>query len=147
MRIGTAALLTLAVVALAGCGNGRLSHGKYVERANAICSQYNASVRKLRRPTTVVEVEAFARRTGRLYRRALAELEALRPAKEDEATVATLLATDRRIARDVDAVEAAAHSRRIPAVRAATAKVTVDSHRSDSLAKLLGLTDCVARNR
>jgi hypothetical protein len=58
-----------------------------------------------------------------------------------------LLATDRRIARDVDAVEAAARSRRIPAVRAAIAKVSVESHRSDSLARLLGLRDCVARNR
>jgi hypothetical protein len=147
VRIGTAALLTLAVAALAGCGDGRLSHGKYVEQANAICAQYDASIRKLGRASTLMEIEASARQAARLYRTGLAQLEALRPAKEDEATVATLLATDRRIARDVDAVEAAARSRRIPAVRAATAKVSVESHRSDSLARLLGLTDCVARNR
>jgi hypothetical protein len=147
VRIGTVALLTLTVVTLAGCGSGRLSHGKYVEQANAICSQYNASVRKLGRASTLIEIEASARRAARLYRTGLAQLEALRPAKEDAATVATLLATDRRVASDIDAVEAAARSRRIPAVQLASAKVRAESRRSYSLARLLGLTDCVPRNR
>jgi hypothetical protein len=137
--------VTLAALAvLAGCGSGRLSHGKYVERANAICSQYNASVKKIRPPSSMIEIEADARRTGRLYRTALAQLEALEPAKEDEATVETWLATDRRIARGIDAIEAAAHSRRIPAVHVANARVAADSNRSDSLAKLLGLGSCVS---
>jgi hypothetical protein len=136
-------LLLAGLVVLAGCGSDRLSHSDYVERANAICAQYNATVKKLGRPPTVTAIERYARRTGRLYRAALAQLEELQPPKEDELTVADWLARDRRIAEDIAAIEAAARTRNIPAVRAATARAASDDRLSDSLAKLLGLTKCV----
>ena len=47
------------------------------------------------------------------------------------------------LAADIAAIEAAARTRNIPAVRAATARAASDDRLSDSLAKLLGLTKCV----
>jgi hypothetical protein len=145
VRNGTFLLVAaVALVALAaGCGSGRLSHDSYVKHANAICADYDARVKKLPRPRTVVEIEAYARTTGKLYRAALGQLVALKPPKEDEATVRTWLARDRQIARSIAAIETAAKERRIPAVRAAIARAAADNRRSDALAKLLGLSGCV----
>jgi hypothetical protein len=137
-------MLLGGVVLLAGCGSGRLSHDDYVERANAICSQYDATVRKLPRPGTVTKIEAYARRTGRLYRTALAQLEELRPPKDDEVNVQAWLVRNRQIAADIAAVEEAARSRRIPAVRVATERAERDNRLSDSLARLLGLRACLS---
>jgi hypothetical protein len=77
------------------------------------------------------------------YREALAKLEALKPPKDDQVTVDQWLATDRRIAKDVEAIASAARARKIPAVQTATQKASLDNTASDRLAKELGLKACV----
>jgi hypothetical protein len=145
VRIATFLLFGLAATAvLAGCGSSRLSHGAYVKRANAICKQYNTGVKSLTRPTSVTEIETYARRVLIRYRRALAQLEALDPPKDDAVTVNQWLTADRLIAKDVEAIAAAAHARRIPAVQSATEQAAVHNAASDRLARELGLTACVA---
>jgi hypothetical protein len=144
MRIARIALVAAAGAAiLASCGSSRLSHAEYVQRANAICADYDAQVKKVKKPGTVSEIESYARRVLKLYRSALARLEALQPPQDDEATVQTWLATDRRIARDVEAIAAAAKSRRIPAIQTATERAASDNKNSDRIARQLGLTECV----
>lgn len=138
-------LAAAAAVALAaGCGGSRLSHGKYVERANAICADYRSRVEKLRAPRSLTEIETYARRTLTLYRSALAQLETLEPAKADEATVREWLAVDRRIAADVEEIADAAGRRSIPDVQAATSRSQTHDRRSNELASELGLTTCIA---
>ena len=121
MRVATVTITTFAVVSLlAACGSSRLSHGEYVKRANTICAGYDAKVKKL------------------------AKLEALKPPKDNEVTVDQWLATDRRIAKDVEAIASAAKARRIPAVQTATQRASLDNTASDRLAKELGLSSCVS---
>lgn len=129
-------------VLLAGCGSSRLSHAEYVKRANAICTSYRAAVKKLPRPNSVTEIETYARRSLVRYRTALAQLEALKPPQEDAVTAGQLLATDRKIAKDVEAIADAARDRKIPAVQTATAQAAADNARSDRLAAELDLTAC-----
>jgi hypothetical protein len=141
------AILTLATVAaaalLTACGSSRLSRSEYQKQANAICTDYDAKVRKLAKPATVTEIETYARRVLVPYRDALARLEALKPPKDDEVIVKQWLATDRQIAKDVEAIAAAAQARQIPAVQTATQRAATHNAASDRLAKELGLTACV----
>jgi hypothetical protein len=133
-----------AICLLAGCGSSRLSHSEYAKRANAICAAYDAKVKKLAKPRSVTEIESYARRVLVQYREALAKLEALEPRKDYQITVNQWLAMDRQIARDVEAIAAAAQARRIPAVQTATQRAALDNTASDRLAKELGLTACAA---
>jgi hypothetical protein len=135
-------VVVLGVVLLAGCGSSRLSHVEFVKRANAICTTYDAEAKKLPRPNSVTEIETYARRSLARYRAALAQLEALKPPQEDEVTVGQWLATDRKIAKDVEAIATAARARKIPDVQVATAQAAADNVRSDRLAGELGLTSC-----
>ena len=145
MRVATVTITTFAVVSLlAACGSSRLSHGEYVKRANTICAGYDAKVKKLAKPQSVTEIETYARRVLAQYREALAKLEALKPPKGNEVTVDQWLATDRRIAKDVEAIASAAKARRIPAVQTATQRASLDNTASDRLAKELGLSSCVS---
>ena len=145
MRVATVTITTAAVASLlAGCGSSRLSHGDYVKRANAICAAYDAKVKKLAKPRSVTEIEKYAQSVLVQYRDALAKLEALKPPKDDQVIVDQWLATDRRIAKDVEAILSAARARRIPAVQTATQRASLDNTASDRLAKELGLGSCVA---
>ncbi len=57
MRVGTALLAAAAgTTLLAACGSSRLSHDEFVRRADAVCSSYDARVKKLRTPRTLVKV-------------------------------------------------------------------------------------------
>ena len=140
MTITTAAAVSL----LAGCGSSRLSHGEYVKHADAICADYDATAKKMAKPHSVTEIEKYARRVLVRYREALAKLEALKPPKDDQVTVDQWLATDRRIAKDFEAIATAARARRIPAVQTAAQRASRDIAASDRLAKELGVPGCVA---
>jgi hypothetical protein len=141
-----AALLVVAstgtALAAAGCGSSRLSHEQFVDRADAICSRYDAAVAKLQTPRTLVEVERYTRRVIPIYRRALAELAALEPPKADVPRFRAWLRADRRIAADLDALAAAAAARQIPHVRAVVRTATAHNRRSNRLARQLGLKVC-----
>jgi hypothetical protein len=138
--VAAAALVTV----LAGCGSSRLSHDAYVDRANAVCGTYKSEVDKLRRPTSLTEIEGYARRTLSMYRDALEQLEQLHPAKADEQIVDRWLAVDRRIAVDVERLAAAAKRRSIPDVEAATNAAASHDRLSNQLAAQLGLATCIA---
>lgn len=133
-----------AVLLLAACGGSRLSREDYVKQANAVCAGYNTNVKALVQPTSVTEIEAYARKVLVRYRRALRQLEALEPPKDDLVTVNRWLARDRQIAKDVQAIADAARARRLPAVQSATARARIDNRASDRLARQLGLTACAS---
>jgi hypothetical protein len=128
---------------LAACGgSGRLSHGSFVAKANAICADYHAHAAKLPRPHKTSAFATYARRLLPLYRDALARLEALRPPNADASAYAQLLARDRGIERDVEAIARAAHAGNASAYRAALARARTDDARSSELARTLGLDVC-----
>lgn len=132
----------VATTLLASCGSSRLSHDEFVDRANDVCSRYEAAVKKLDAPKTLVAIEAYANRVLRRYRSALGELRALDPPKDDAPSVEAWLAADRRIAADLEALEAAATSRQIPRVQEIVLRTRADDVRSNRIARRLGLAVC-----
>jgi hypothetical protein len=143
MRFVAALVVAAAGTALAaGCGSSRLSHEQLVERADAVCARYDAAVKKLRTPRTLIDVERYTRRVIPIYRRALAELAALVPPKDDLPTFRALLRADRKIAADLEALAAAAAARQIPHVRAVVRMATAHNRRGNRLARRLGLKVC-----
>jgi hypothetical protein len=133
---------TVAIVLLAGCGSGRLSHAALVDKANAICGDYHATVAKLPLPRTVTAYEVYARRTLPLYRRALVQLAALRPPKDDEDDYRTWLLQGRTIQRDVVRIVVSARARQLPRLKSALLRARRDDARAAKLARRLGLDVC-----
>lgn len=144
MLVRTVAIAALAgVAALAGCGgSGRLSHADFVRSADGICSRYDARVKRLGTPRTLAQIERYAARVLPIYRRAVGELAALAPPRQDEPAVRAWLASDRRVERQVESLLAAVRTRRLPDVRAAARRTGAADARSNRLARRLGLKIC-----
>jgi hypothetical protein len=140
--LGGLLVSTLAVVLLAGCGSGRLSHASLVDKANAICADYHGRVAKLPLPKSVGAYEVYARRTLPLYRRALVQLASLRPPSADEATYRSWLLNGRTIQRDIVRIVVAARARLLPRLQAAVLRARRDDARAGKLARRLGLAAC-----
>jgi hypothetical protein len=136
--LGAPALALLLVA----CGNERLSHAKFVERANAICGEYRTRVGRVPLEHSVSGYERYAQQALPLYRAALKQLEQLGPPSEDQALVTIWLARDRAIAADIAHIAAAAQARDVAKLNAAVAKARADGRRSADLALQLGLTEC-----
>jgi hypothetical protein len=132
----------LTVLVAAGCGGGRLSHGSFVERADAVCSAYRARTTPVATPRSYDAIVRWGRRTLPLYVAALRKLEALRPPKDDEAAVGSWLAADRRVERAVRDLVAAAQKRDFPSVTEAASRAQLAGSESRSRATSLGLRVC-----
>lgn len=127
----------------AGCGGGRLSHGDFVKRADAVCSAYNARVKpRVITPRSYNAIERYVDSTLPLYTAALEKLSALQPPSTDEQAVRAWLAADRRVARAVHALGVAAQRRNFPAVSAAASRAQLAASESRQAAAGLGLHVC-----
>jgi len=80
---------------LAACGGDdggeRLSKSEWIEQADAICAEADEGVDALTEPSTLDEIPEFTESASAISREALADLRALQPPEEDEATVDGML--------------------------------------------------------
>ncbi len=139
-----ARILTVAAaaVALAGCGSGRLSHGDYVTRADAVCAAYDARVQLLTRPQGYAAIVAYVDRTLPLYVAALEQLRALKPPSGDEAAAAAWLRADGQVVAAVQRLRRAALQKDPGATNDAATAVQAASLASRRAATALGLETC-----
>jgi hypothetical protein len=127
----------------AGCGGGRLSHGDFVKRADAVCSAYNARVKpRVITPRSYDAIERYVDSRLPLYMAALEKLSALEPPSSDAQAARAWLAADRRVARAVRALGVAAQQRNFPAVSAAASRAQLAASESRQAASALGLHVC-----
>lgn len=141
--VATTAFALAGALALAGCGgNGRLSHGDLVQRANAVCSAYRASAEKVARPRTYDEIVAYVGKTLPLYEAARRKLAALKPPAKDAPAFRSWLAADSRISAALADLGRAAMRRDFPAVTAAAGRVQAEGVASRHAAQTLGATTC-----
>jgi hypothetical protein len=127
----------------AGCGGGRLSHGDFVKRADAVCSAYNARVKpRVITPRSYDAIERYVDGTLPLYTAALEKLSALQPPSSDAKAVRAWLAADHRVARAVRALGVAAQQRNFPAVSAAASRAQLAASESRQAAASLGMHVC-----
>jgi len=138
---GVVAALTVAALA-AGCGSGRLSHGDFVKKSDAICSAYTNGTKAVVRPTSYDQIVKYVATTLPLYEAALRQLEALKPPSSDAQAVRVWLAADRRVAKAVHDLGDAAQRRDFPSVTSAAARAQLAGSASRKAAAGLGMTVC-----
>jgi len=132
------------VLALAGCGGGRLSHDDYVRRADAVCAAYDAKVQLLTRPDGYAAIVAYVDRTLPLYVSALDKVRALKPAASDDEAVRAWLRADDRVVAAVRRLRDAALKKDPAATNDASTGVQAASLASRRAAAALGLKACSA---
>jgi hypothetical protein len=138
-----ALLAAAGVLATAGCGGGgRLSHGDYRKRADAVCAAFRASTQRIARPRTYRDIVAYVTKTRPLYEAARVKLVQLKPPAKDEAAVRTWLAADRRISAALQDLGDAALRHDFPGVNSAAARIQEEGVASRHAAQALGLQVC-----
>ena len=145
--LGRAAPVVLLAAAIAGTlsacgGGGRLSHGDFVRRADAICSAFRATAVPIARPRNYAAIVAYVNKTLPLYEAARRKLEALQPPAKDEASARTWLAADRGIAKALHDLGEAGLRRDFAGVSAAAGTVQAEGVTSRDAATALGLQVC-----
>ena len=136
-------LAAAGVLVTAGCGGGgRLSHGDFVKRADAVCSAFRAKTTRIARPRTYRDIVAYVGKTRPLYEAARIKLTGLKPPAKDEPDVRTWLAADKRISAALADLGQAALRHDFPGVTAAAAAVQADGVTSRHAAEALGLQVC-----
>lgn len=133
-----------AVLALSGCGSGRLSHDQFVAHADAICSAYDAKVQLLAKPRSYEDVVAYVGRTLPLYVAAFDKLKALKPSRADEGAVRSWLAGDAKVVAAVRDLRAAALRHDPAATNDASTALQAASLASRHAAAALGMTVCAS---
>ena len=136
-----AAGLTLALVA-AGCGGGRLSHGDFVKKADAVCSAYRAQTTPILSPKSYDAIVAWGEKTLPLYAAALRKLRDLQPPKADEQAVRAWLRADAAVQRATRDLIVAAQKRDYPSLSAAASRAQLAGSESRQAATTLGLQVC-----
>lgn len=125
-----------------GCGDGRLSHGDFVKKADAICAAYERRTPAETQPRTYAAIVAYVEKMLPLYEDALRRLGALSPPTKDERAVRAWLSADRRVAVAVRELGLAAERRDFPSVSSAAARVQLAGSASRRAAAGLGMTVC-----
>jgi hypothetical protein len=136
--------LLLVPIAAAGCGGGGkpLSHAEYVRQADAVCTRYNAAVRKLPKPASPPAIVDFAGKSLKLLDDALADERKLRPPKQLDPLKTRWLAQAQVVRGDIAALREAAKKGDVNKIQTTLAKGGRDDARSNSLAAQLGLKVC-----
>ena len=132
---------SLAVLAACG-GDDRLSKAEFVRRADAICARYARRLERVPPPQTVADVPSYVERGIPVAEREIAELDKLRPPRQDDAEVARLLAELKTTVAELEHLGTAAAARDRDAVRSATRRVEAASARAAELARRYGFRDC-----
>jgi len=134
--------LAAGLIVVAGCGDGTLSHGDFVRKADAICVAYRDATKNTAEPRTYDEIVLFVRKTLPLYEAALRKLETLKPPSRDADAVRAWLAADRAVAKATRDLGDAGSRRSYPAVTAAFGRAELASSRARRAASDLGMKVC-----
>jgi hypothetical protein len=144
-------LLALAVLLVAAACDGggaepvettRLSRSDYVERADAICAEYDRRLARLPQPNSIEDVAELAERALPIAREGVRELRALAPPEELEPQVERWLErNDENLERMEGLRDAALEGNETRVQRIASA-ATENEREADTLARQIGLRDC-----
>ncbi len=143
LAVRSLALGSAGALLLAGCGGGgRLSHGDFATRADAVCTAFRASTERIARPRTYADIVAYVKKTRPMYEAARIKLSALKPPPKDKPAVGRWLAADKRISQALGDLGDAALRHDFPAVTAAANRIQAEGVESRHAAQELGLRGC-----
>jgi hypothetical protein len=136
------------MLVLAGCGGDGgegaepLSKAEWIEQADAICAQADEDIEALGDPTTLDEVGELTDEASGISRDALADLRALRPPDEDEATVDEMLDLVEQQIEIGEQIGEAARSGDQAEVQRLVAEAEPLEAEADEMGRQYGLDDC-----
>jgi hypothetical protein len=152
----TALLLALPLVALvAGCGGGDVirgerlakmvdphggAHAIWVTRANRICAERAAAVRKLQAPSTRNELIDAGARIVAAENLEYSRLAELRPPVQDRREVGAFLGSVQQVPREIERVRGALKLRNAADLAGARAALAAARRDANARARRLGLT-------
>ena len=144
--IGIAIALAVALAA-AGCGAGdgggdRLTKEEYIAQADAICKQANEEIDALGEPATLEEIVTLAASAIEIQEESLAELRALKPPEEDEATLNEAYDLVEQQVEVGKQVKAAAEAGDMETIQTLIAENDPLDEQADQIALDYGLTEC-----
>ena len=143
MRCAVLALALLLVAA--GCGSSgekRLSKEEYAQRADAVCRRTNRLTQSPGDVSSMPALARFADRTLKPLDRALRDLRALRPPKEEQATANALLRQLALLRSDAVRIRDRARENDAHGVGAVAVTASARNERFKALAAQLGMTVC-----
>jgi hypothetical protein len=136
------------MLVLAGCGGDGgegaepLSKSEWIEKADEICAQADEDIEALGDPTTLDEIGELTDEASGISRGALADLRALRPPEEDQATVDEMLdLVEQQIGIGEQIGEAARNGDEAEVQRLAAEAEPLEAQ-ADELGRQYGLDDC-----
>jgi hypothetical protein len=144
VRCAALALALLLVVA-AGCGSGgdkRLSREEYAKRADSVCQRTNRLTQAPGNIRSMPALARFADRTLKPLDRALADLHALRPPEDEQATVDAWLRQLARLRADAAQIRDRARANDARGVSTVALAATRRNERFKELATQLGMSVC-----
>jgi hypothetical protein len=135
------------VLAVAGCSSSGSRHGipplAYAQRADSVCSRYNAAIAHLHEGSnTVQRLARVAERTHVLLDETAVRLRAIPLPRGEEAVARRWLASLERLRHDVVAIRDAARQNDLAGIRRLALGSERDDARSNALARRLGLQAC-----
>lgn len=141
--------LTLCL-AVAGCGGSSsktLSHSELVSQANAICADRNAKIKALPKslanPTTAQQTATYLSDLDSILKPLVAKLKTLKPSSADKAAWEKAISLNEQEQALLEQADNAAKTNNATKFRDALTKAQPVSLQLDSLAKQLGLTECL----
>jgi hypothetical protein len=141
-----ALLAALFVAAVAGCGGGdgndRLTKDELVQKADAVCADYERKVQALGEPQTLPDLATYARAARAALAHGLDELRELEPPAELETKYETWVNTGERTLERIDELETAAAKGNQIEIRRLIDASSREDEESDRLATELGMSEC-----
>ena len=145
--------LVLALGPAAGCGEPereerreeRLTKEEYVERADAVCAEYDRRLDELPQPDSVADVAELAEQAFPIAQEGIRKLRELRPPAELEPQVEAWLRLNDDNARNIHRLQEAAEDGDTQRVQEIASEAADDERRADELADEIGLGECARR--
>jgi hypothetical protein len=140
-------LLVSGAILLGGCGGGgqRLTKDEYAAKANALCAAFNKEVDALDASgsfDTVAEIAAGLDRLLPLEKKLIADLKALKPPADEEATAKKAIAFAERTHVSETEISAALKSGDMTKAQKLIAEIDATGNQTDFLFTPLGATEC-----
>jgi hypothetical protein len=138
-----------AVLVLCSCGSSgggskgsRLTKEQFAAKANALCVSFNNADKAAGNPSSMAEAVAYFEKLTPLYEKRVADLDALVPPADEQATVDKIVALEKNEASLAEQLLAALKKNDMTTANKLVASGNANSKKAKALYKQLGLTEC-----
>ncbi len=135
----------VTVLVLCSCGGGgskRLSKEEFAAKANALCVSFNEADKAAGSPSSLAEAVAYFEKLTPIYEKRVADLDALKPPADEQATVDKIVAIEKDEAGIAKQLLAALKANDTTKANKLVASGNANSAKAKVLYKELGLTEC-----